>query len=38
MIGYIVSIIFMVQGVTKGDPVLFIVSGLFAVAGSISKI
>lgn len=37
MIGYIVSIIFMIQGITKGDPILFVVSGLFAVAGAISK-
>ena len=34
MIGYLISLVLMIQAGTKGEPLLFVASGLFAVAGA----
>ena len=38
MIGYITSIAFMIMASSKGEPLLFVASGLFAVAGALSQV
>lgn len=35
MIGYLISLVLMIQAGTKGEPLLFVAGGLFAVAGAI---